>query len=251
MRFSRPDLCLCIAWVLIAFAGLQSVCASIDKCQPGKWALTFDDGPDRRNTLDLLIALKRNNVHATFFIVGCNVEENSDILKGIHADGHEVAVHTWNHPDLTTQTDDEIREQINSTMSVIYKTIGVKPTLMRPPYGYTNERVNRIMVELDLEVILWNVDSKDWKHVDMYGENETAWEATKQTMLTYLHKMNPEKDGGISLQHDKHRASVEKLDEIIDAVRKEGYDLSTVTQCISDRGGYSSPTVIRRVYSAS
>ncbi|KAJ1659479.1 hypothetical protein IWQ61_001447 [Dispira simplex] len=119
MRFSKSGFCVDMILGLMAFVELQPVCATIETCQPSKWALTVDDGPDSSNSLALLDMLKKHNVKATFFIVGSNVESNVDILTRIHADDHDVVVHTWDQPDLTNETDDKIREQINSTVKVI------------------------------------------------------------------------------------------------------------------------------------
>ncbi|KAJ1647146.1 hypothetical protein IWQ61_010124 [Dispira simplex] len=224
MRFSKSGFCVGMILGSMAFVELQPVCATTEACQPGKWALTFDDGPDSSNSLALLDMLKKHNVRATFFIVGSSVESNVDILTRIPADDHEVAVHTWDQPDLRNETDDEIREQVNSTVKAIYETIGVKPTLMWPPYGSTNDRVNGIMSEFNLE------------YVDKYGDHKDAWEATKQEMFTSLKSLNADTDGAISLQHDKYRVSVEKIEEIITAIHAKGFTLSAVQKCI----GYNS-----------
>ncbi|KAJ1655912.1 hypothetical protein IWQ61_004417, partial [Dispira simplex] len=226
----------------MAFVGLQSVWATTTACQPGKWALTFDDGPHPSISSELLSLLRANNVKATFFVVGQNVEYYPDILRQIYAEGHEIAVHSWSHPDLTTLTTDQLREQIRSTMDIIYSVIQVTPTLVRPPYGSTNGEVKEIMDEFGLEEVIWNVDSNDWRYAQQYSDSYEAGEVTKQEMLNSLNAMDPSTTGVISLQHDIHQASVYTIGEVINAIRAKGFTLSTVQQCIA--GPYRPSTTI-------
>ncbi|WP_208789203.1 polysaccharide deacetylase family protein, partial [Enterococcus gallinarum] len=78
-------------------------------------ALTFDDGPNNSSTLDLLNILKTDNVKATFFMLGQMVDQNPDVAKQVHDEGHEVASHSYSHPQLNTLSTDELQSEINKT----------------------------------------------------------------------------------------------------------------------------------------
>ncbi|KAJ1956928.1 chitin deacetylase [Dispira parvispora] len=232
MQFPTINRWSVIPGLLMTLIWLHSAWAKVTSCQPGQWSLTFDDGPHPSITPVILDSLKKANVTATFFVLGEKVEKYPDMLKKVHAAGHEIAVHTWSHPHLTSISAEEIREEIRSTLDVVYETIGVKPTLIRPPYGETNEMVESIMAEFGLEAITWNVDSNDWRYAETYNDSPVAGEATKQGMLKSLAGINPTTNGVISLHHDIHQASAYVLGDIIPAIQAKGFKLSTVQECI-------------------
>ena len=87
-------------------------------------ALTFDDGPGP-DTPAVLAELKKLDVPATFFVIGRNVKENPQVLNQVVAAGHEIGVHTWNHPDLTTLTPKEQESEIASTAGEIVAVVGI------------------------------------------------------------------------------------------------------------------------------
>src|SRR5687768_8671114 len=96
-------------------------------------ALTFDDGPNPTLTPKLLDLLASRNLKATFFVVGQNAEEYPEILKRIVREGHEVASHSWSHPNLGKMSDEGVRRELQKTDDAIVAAIGKRPTLMRPP----------------------------------------------------------------------------------------------------------------------
>ena len=96
------------------------------------WALTYDDGPSQP-TPALLRELKRRDIKATFFVVGTQVQQNPDILKQIHADGHEIGIHTWSHPHLTRLSNEQIITEVMYTYQIIKDLVGVSTRLFRPP----------------------------------------------------------------------------------------------------------------------
>ena len=87
-------------------------------------ALTFDDGPDRDFTPQVLDILKKNDVKATFFVVGENVEWNPEILKRQYNEGHEIGNHTFTHINVSKKGYDDIYKEINNTQQAIKKVIG-------------------------------------------------------------------------------------------------------------------------------
>jgi peptidoglycan/xylan/chitin deacetylase (PgdA/CDA1 family) len=127
-------------------------------------AMTFDDGPHATNTPKLLEMAAKRHIKLTFFVLGECIEQNPDVLRQEVTEGHEIGNHSWSHPNLAKLSDEGVRAQLQRTEDIIVKTTGVKPKLMRPPYGELTKR-QRILVnhEFGYKVILWDVDPLDWK----------------------------------------------------------------------------------------
>jgi len=98
-------------------------------------AMTFDDGPSAKLTPKLLDLLAAHHIKATFFLIGENVAEHPEIVAREVREGHEIANHSWSHPNLAKMSDDGVRGQLRKTEDAIRSAIGNRPTLMRPPYG--------------------------------------------------------------------------------------------------------------------
>ena len=112
----------------------------------------------------ILKILKNENVKATFFIEGKWAKENKDIVKMIHDENHVIGNHAYNHPDMAKMSSSEIRAQIEQTNDIIEAIIDVKPKWFAPPSGSFNDNVVNIAHDLDMETILWTVDTIDWKN---------------------------------------------------------------------------------------
>ncbi|MFG2142280.1 polysaccharide deacetylase family protein [Streptomyces sp. NPDC048650] len=125
-------------------------------------ALTFDDGPDPRYTPEVLRALRRHGVRATFFVVGESAAAFPGLLHDIVDDGHAVANHTWAHAQLTTLPPAAVHDQLGRTSSVIADTLGAAPRLARAPYGAWNAPSLSICSDLGMSPVGWSVDSQDW-----------------------------------------------------------------------------------------
>lgn len=184
-------------------------------------AFTFDDGPSS-HTPDLLEALKNYDAKASFFVLGSSVAKRKEILQRIVDEGHEVASHTYNHPQLTKLADEAVLQEIDSCDAIIYETIGMKPRLFRPPYGAYDNRVLSLLESRGKAVIMWSVDTLDWKYRD------------KQYVKNYI--LNHSKDGAIVLLHDVHRSSVDGFIEALPELRKRGYQLVTVSELLQWKG---------------
>ena len=127
-------------------------------------SITFDDGPNRIQTPKVLKILKKHNIKATFLVIGENVEYQKDVLRQVYKEGHEIGNHFYTHDNINKLTKDQIRENIVSNNELIYKTIGVRPKLVRPPYGIINDNLKAVCGELNMSIIIWtdNKDSRDW-----------------------------------------------------------------------------------------
>lgn len=205
---------------------------------PGKpmVALTFDDGPTT-TTGKILDLLEQHGGRATFFMVGNSVQSKSDIVRRMVAQGSEVANHTWDHKPLNKLTAQEIRQQLQSTNDIIYSVSGVRPVLMRPPYGAFNEQVQSVTAEMDTPIVNWSLDTLDWK--------------TRSAAATYNAIMKDVRDGSIILCHDLHKETGEAMVTVIPELISRDYQLVTVSELLHTvQGGIKPGTVYTSGYAA-
>ena len=177
-------------------------------------ALTFDDGPDAKTTPQALDILKKYGVKATFFMLGQNVVSNPDIVKRVKNEGHQIGIHTWDHPVLTKLPMETVKKEIFDTQTAIYNVVGIKPTITRPPYGAINTTIQNA---IDQSFIMWNVDSLDWK-----TRNTKA-------IMQEVAKTQP---GSIILMHDIHQTSIDAIPSVIQYLQNNGYTLVTVDELL-------------------
>ncbi|HFI0562829.1 TPA: polysaccharide deacetylase family protein [Streptococcus suis] len=190
---------------------------TVDKTALRQVALTFDDGPSRATTPVVLDLLKKYNAKATFFLLGQNIAGNEDILKRMKDEGHEIANHTWSHPNLTTISADQVKQEIELTQSAIEEVIGYKPTFMRPPYGAVN---GSVAAAAGLASIYWNVDTQDWSNRDPH--------LILSQVKAYT---NP---GAIILMHDIHQTTVDGLEPVLHYLTEQQYSLVTTTELLGE-----------------
>ena len=126
-------------------------------------ALTFDDGPSRKYTPILLDGLKERGVHATFFLMGKNIEGEEDIVKRMSEEGHLIGNHSYEHIQLTKAGAKAVCEAVEHTQEQIEAITGKRPEYIRPPYGDWNEELEE---EIGMTPVLWSLDSLDWKLKD-------------------------------------------------------------------------------------
>lgn len=176
-------------------------------------ALTFDDGPHRSYTDKLVEILKSKNARATFFVLGQNAERYPEIMKNIFLNGNEIASHSYSHPAFSRLSDDEIVLQINKTSDILENIVGVRPNLFRPPYGDFNDK---IFEKVDMDFILWSVDSLDWKYRNVNSNFKNTVPYTQ--------------DGSIILFHDIHEESINSIPTIIDDLKSKWYEFITVSE---------------------
>jgi peptidoglycan-N-acetylglucosamine deacetylase len=190
-------------------------------------AMTFDDGPQATNTPKLLDMAAKRHIKLTFFVIGQCVEQNPALLRREVAEGHEIGNHTWSHPNLAKLSDDGVRTQLQQTEDIIVKTIGIKPKLMRPPYGELTKRqrqwVNR---DFGYKIILWDVDPVDWKRPGSY--------VVAQRIIAGA------RPGSIILSHDIHPPTIAAMPQVFDTLLAKGFRFVTVSELISH--AQTSPT---------
>ena len=175
-------------------------------------ALTFDDGPSRY-TEEILETLRRNEVCATFFVLGNKVEDYQEVLKKSVSYHNELGNHSYNHKWLSRLPINSLKEQIEKTQQVLQETLSYQPKYLRPTYGSVNDRIRK---NTELKIVLWTVDTKDWKitNVDRIIEKAT----------TNI------KDGDIILMHDIFERSSQALEEIIPILKEQGFQFVTISE---------------------
>ena len=180
-------------------------------------ALTFDDGPSRKYTPILLDGLKERGVHATFFLMGKNIEGEEDIVKRMSEEGHLIGNHSYEHIQLTKAGAKAVCEAVEHTQEQIEAITGKRPEYIRPPYGDWNEELE---CRVGMTTVLWSVDSLDWK---LRNTNRVVKRVLKDV-----------EDGDIILMHDIFPTSVEAALEIVDTLTKRGYTFVTVDELLID-----------------
>lgn len=183
-------------------------------------SLTFDDGPVKKNTELAIELLNTYDARATFFMLGFRMERNHEVVLDVLNSGHEIASHTYNHPDLTEKKTNlsyqySRNQEILSEITQGQASIG----LLRPPYGAFNQKVKE---SSPYPLILWSLDTLDWKTLD--------------AQATHDHIMTNVKDGDVILLHDLHAPSVESLRTVLPALVDAGYQIVTVSEMMEARG---------------
>lgn len=187
-------------------------------------ALTFDDGPSPRCTPQLLDGLKARNVHATFFVVGCQVVKDPDIVERMAAEGHQVGNHSYDHKELDKLSVREAAEDMAKNDALLHRLLGAGDYWVRPPYGLLSEEERQA---LTVPVIGWSVDTEDWKSKNA------------EKILDILYRQIS--DGDIILLHDRYLNSVSAALQAIDHLQQQGYHFVTVSELLSLRGIEAAP----------
>lgn len=180
-----------------------------------KVALTFDDGPSAKYTPILLEGLKERGVHATFFIMGKNIDGNEGLIRQMQEEGHLIGNHTYNHVQLNKIPRELACEEIQKTNNEIYEVTGVYPSYIRPPFGAWQENLELCVTMLP---VFWDVDTLDWKSKNV------------NSILKIV--KNKVKDGSIILMHDEYQTSVDAALKTVDMLLEQGYEFVTVDQMI-------------------
>ena len=190
------------------------------KGRPRLIALTFDDGPYPVFTPLLLDELHALRVPATFFLIGRDAEQWPELTQRIRTDGDEIADHTYSHPDLDKETDEQVREEILKGRDVVW-AIAPDPslrTLMRPPHGRFTEATVKVAQALGYKVVLWTDDSGDWRTLTTREIGDHLLE----------HATAPE----IVLLHSGKLDTIEALPRVVARFRAAGYRFVTAGDLI-------------------
>jgi len=182
-------------------------------------ALTFDDGPGPY-TAQLLDILDQHGAKATFFLIGSKVSAQADVLRRMHARGHQLGNHSWSHPELPKLPVDQIAGEIDRTNDAIKQATGITPAILRPPYGAVNGAVLEQLRLRGMSSILWSVDTRDW--------------ADRNSEIVCSRAAGEPPPGAIILMHDIHQTSVGAAPCILSALKQQGYSFVTIQGLIGN-----------------
>ena len=163
--------------------------------------------------------LEKYDAHATFFVLGTNVERYPDEIKRMHKIGCEVGNHSYDHEDLSKLKKVGLKKQLNATNQMVQSITGQGVALMRPPYGAISTTMKK---QLKQPMILWNIDTLDWK--------------TRNAKKTMKAVMKDVKDGDIILMHDIHSETIDAAVKLIPKLQEKGYQLVTVSEMAAAKG---------------
>ena len=191
-------------------------------------ALTYDDGPNDPYTFDLLEVLDRFHVHATFFMIGDFVRKRPDIARAVRKAGHVVGSHTMTHPKLMYASAGRIREEIHSANALIEDTLGERLQLFRPPFGGRRPEVLRIVNELHLTPVMWNVTGFDWnaksaRSIEVHVERGIVHNQNRQSGTNVLLH-----DGGHARMGSDRRRTVSATATLLGMMPRTGMHPVTV-----------------------
>ena len=189
--------------------------AGHSRSEKKKAALTFDDGPNSKYTPLLLKGLKERGVHATFFLMGKNIEGKEALVKQIQEEGHLIGNHTYNHVQLDKISKEVAKEEIETTNQKIFEITGVYPAWLRPPYGEWRKNLD---FYVEMFPVLWDVDTLDWKSKNV----DSIMKIVRSEVS----------DGAVILMHDAYQSSVDAALQIVDLLMAEEYEFVTVEELI-------------------
>ncbi|KAF2651810.1 carbohydrate esterase family 4 protein [Lophiostoma macrostomum CBS 122681] len=212
----------------------------ISNCQnPGAVALTFDDGPFNY-TSHVLDVLQAYGAKATFFITGNNlgkgqidIEENGwpDLIRRMHAEGHQIGLHSWSHQNLSSLNDTMLSQQVEYVEMAVRNILGFIPTYFRPPYDDCQASCQAFMNKMGYHITYQNIVNNDWQNDD--GDEIGN---TKELFVNSMEKTTPSAVDYIFLLHDTHyQTSWNLTDYMLDYFQFFNFSKSvTVGECMGD-----------------
>ncbi|WMX64677.1 bifunctional polysaccharide deacetylase/glycosyltransferase family 2 protein [Streptomyces collinus] len=203
----------------------------------GELVLTFDDGPDPMWTPKVLDVLKKHDARAVFFITGTMASRHPDLVQRMVDEGHEIGLHTFNHPDLSLQTKSRVDWELSQNQLALAGAAGIRTSLFRPPYSSFAHNmdnntwpVTEYIGSKGYITIVNNTDSEDWRRP---GVKKIISNATPKGGK-----------GAIVLMHDSggdRSQTVAALDDYISGLQDKGYRFHTLT------GALDAPSAHTRV----
>lgn len=206
-----------------AMIHIQSGVRNLDPSKP-MIALTYDDGPQSSVGNRIMNVMNQYGGKCTFFMVGDRVPAHAAEVQRMANEGFEVANHTQNHKYLNQLGAAAIQAQVEACNNTIQATCGIRPTLMRLPGGNKNSVV---LANVNMPIILWNVDTKDWK--------------TRNAQATVNAVLGKVKDGDIILMHELYSSTADATDILVPALVSQGFQLVTVSELAYYKGLPLSP----------
>ena len=192
----------------------------------GKWAMTFDDGPNPTHTQGMINSLKANGVHGTFFWQTQNMVKYPAIPQ-TKSDLFSRASHSYTHANLPKQSAAGLDKEINKASTDFAKVVGEKPTMFRCPYGAcggNGSQIRKMIAAQNMLHIAWNVDTLDWQDKNP----ESIFQRSKKQIDSL--------GRGIVLFHDIHPQSVIATDKVIKYLKSK-YKIEPLNKLIEESRG--------------
>lgn len=191
-------------------------------------ALTFDDGPSPVWTPQVLDALKKAGVRATFFMIGEYVEKYPEIAKRVIREGHEIGNHSYDHHVLVYYTMDELEREILAAQGAIKRVTGIKTTYFRPPKAWLTAAEKKKIKEMGYKIILWTLNSKDWVTFDDKYIIRYLMRRIRPGDIILFH------DGGgvFSTQGGNRTETVNTIPRLVEKLKDRGYRCVTVSELL-------------------
>lgn len=185
--------------------------------------LTFDNGYENGYTERILDTLKEKNVPAAFFVTGHYLKDQPELVKRMISDGHIVGNHSWSHPDLTTVSDHELKQELNLVNAAYKEITGQREGLryLRAPRGIFSERTLALSFEQGYHNVFWSLAFVDWKI-----DQQKGWQYAYDNIMNQIHP------GAIILLHTVSKDNAEALGKAIDDLHQQGYQFKSLDDLI-------------------
>lgn len=214
---------ICLALIIYGSTVIQSNFHAPAYCYANvsekEIALSFDDGPNREYTPQVLSTLAQFNAPATFFVTGKNIQGNENILKQMDAEGHSIGNHSYTHSFYVDfKSLQGFKNELNRTTESVFKVIGKRMKLFRPPYGVTTPNLVKASNSLNYSIIGWTIRSFD---------------TTADTAQTITRRIQTQlKPGVIILFHDTSDKTVQVLKQTLNFAKENGYKIVSLERLL-------------------
>ena len=185
-------------------------------------ALTFDDGPDPIHTPRILDILEENNIKATFFLIGSNIETYPELVKRIYDEGHIIGNHTVDHICMPEASEEEIKEDVMELHTALYNKFNYEMKYIRPPKGEYSEKTVAYTNTLGYKTVMWSFAYDDWDE-NKQGREEYG----KNKILDNVH------NGEVMLLHSTSKDNSNILDYCIKQIKSMGYEFKSLDEFVT------------------
>lgn len=191
-------------------------------------ALSFDDGPSKSYTPQVLSLLAQYGIKATFFVIGQNVHRYPDVCREVVRAGHVIGNHSYYHrKSLCLRRGKTTTHEVHLASQAIYQTTGVEVKLFRPPHGFRTPWFMHTLHRLGYTVVTWDNMTGDWKASKSAQEIfEAIVKRARPGSIIVLHDGRSTRDG-----YDRSQM-LQALPKIIEALKERGFDFVTVPQIL-------------------
>ncbi len=193
-------------------------------------ALTFDDGPHPVYTPAILDLLQNYQAKATFFAIGQHLAQYPDIAQTLVAQGHELANHTFSHPDLNRKFRQDIHREIQHTDDLLAPWLRQLPSYFRPPYGHANLLVMATLKAMGRPLIFWDIDVQDWNGLSVEHMLSLLQQSAHPGAIVLMHDSGPALPGSPPVNRQN---TVELVQQILATYSPQGYRFVTLSDLLA------------------